>query len=82
MIIETYQKFKWWQKGLFYIGLPQILNLMFWIFFLPLFYHLNDKYKTSTPKKEVITKLLYYFGYVHLTIIIIFLVVFVIGFER
>ena len=68
MVIVTYKNFKWWQKTLFYIGLPQVLNLFFWIVFLPLFHKLNPKYKNQNYK-ETMTKLFYYFGYVHLIVI-------------
>lgn len=71
MVIATYQKFKWWQKVLFYLGLPQVLNPFFW--FMIILTHLNPKYKNQ-KYKETATKYLYYFGYVHLIILVLGLI--------
>jgi len=76
MAIKTYQDFSLRQKIIFYIGLPQVLNLFYWIVFLPLFFKINNKYRLQNIK-EVNIRLLHYFGYIHL--IIFFLIIIQIG---
>ncbi len=69
---KTYNNFKVWQKVIFWLFIPQLLNWAFWLYVFLLF--LVNKKLDEKERRERYVKGIYYWNIVVYVIIVIWLV--------
>lgn len=69
---KTYKNFKWWQKIIFWLFIPQILNWAFWLYVFLLF--LFNKKQDQNERRERYVKGIYYWNVIVYSLLVVLVV--------
>ncbi len=66
---ETYNNFEWWQKIIFWLFIPFLFNLLFWLYIFSLYIH-NTKL-SKKERREIYVRGIFDFNIVVYSVIVI-----------